>query len=160
DAYHEVERQPEGPAVFGQGPEHGVVRCGREIRGQRNGAGPGAVGGEVLEQPGQRPADAGDVPDLDAGRLGQALAGGRFVEVEHQVVGAEAGDVSGGVEPLQRVVEVVRQEDLFDVGTLQDLGFPVGLGDGALGGVVQAVGVGGRDAVALKPEEGPGDLDE
>ncbi len=114
----------------------------------------------MLEQLAEAQAHLFHVAWLDSRRLRQPGPHLGLVELEDQVVGTQARDIPRRVEAFQRVVEIVGQEDLLDVGSPQDLLFPVGLGHQALGGVAQPGAVGRRDALALEAEEGASNVEE
>ena len=46
------------------------------------------------------------------------------MQAEDEVIGPQARDVSRGVPARERVVEIVRQEDGFEVGSVPDLRRP------------------------------------
>ena len=62
--------------------------------------------------------------DVDVGGLTQALECGGQVELEDEVIGAEAGDVAGGVEAFEGVVELVGEKDGFEAGLVPDFLVP------------------------------------
>ena len=92
------------------------------------------------------------VADLDAGRGREPAPRVRLVEVEDERVGPQTRDVDRRVEPFQRIVELVGQEDLLELRLVADLLLPVLLGEGLLGGVEEPVGVGRRSCASpVKP---------
>ncbi len=137
-ADHQVERQAELGAELGERPEDGErisscssgrrsIRCmalrigvtarfglaapRHEVRRQADRAGPRPVADELLEQPADRLPQAGDSPARPRPSAAGAARSSRLVQLQHQVVGPQAGDVRRGVPALQRVVELVGQED-------------------------------------------------
>jgi hypothetical protein len=80
--------------------------------------------------------------------------------LEHQRIRPQARDVFRGIEAVQLVVELVGQEDRVQLRLLANLLFPVGLGEGSLGGIEEGVRVRHGDAVTREAEELAGNLDE
>ena len=91
-------------------------RTGNEIRRQGNGTRFGAVTGEMLEELANARRRLASIAHLDASRLRQPLPHLWLVQMKDQVIGAQAGHIAVGVEALQRIVEIVGQEDLLDIG--------------------------------------------
>ncbi len=184
DADHQVERQFEVGAAFRERPEHEVAQVGlplgiglcaqsphglqrrggrrrgnlrrREVGRQRNRAGAGAVGDEMLEQRGDRSFQRGRVVHRAARRLIQPGAYLALRQVEHQIVGAQAGDVHRRVEAGKRVVEVVGQKHSRQFAALQYLFGPVRPVHGHGGLIVERFPVGAGDRVGLEAEENLG----
>src|SRR5207248_8350619 len=120
---------------------------------QRDGAGLGTLPSKVLEELADRFLRRGHVANFDARRFRQALLHLGLLDLEDERIGAEAWDVARGVKAVERVIELVGQEDLFERRFLENLCLPVLLPEDALGGVAERIGVRGRDAVALEAEE-------
>ncbi len=84
----------------------------------------------------------------------QPLAHFGFAEVKHQVIGAQAGDVSLGVEAFERIVEVVGEEDGVELRPCEDLLFPIGLRHFLRCGVVELFPIRRRQVLA------PGEIEK
>ena len=80
--------------------------------------------------------------------------------MKHQVVRAQAGDVTRRVEPSQRIVEVVRQEHRFQPALRQHAVSPVWSGHFCRGRIVQRFPVRRRYAVVGKSEQLAGHFDQ
>ena len=115
---------------------------------------------EPLEDPADRLAQAGQVLDVHLRAPPQPLDGPGLVQLEHQVVGPQAGDVLAGVPSFQRIVELVGQEDGLQPGGVPDLAIPFGAVVLVECPVVQLADVLGSDLVVGEAVEGPGDLDQ
>ena len=185
-ADHQVEGEVELPAVLGEGAENetlnnrlvdpdiyagdclldrvvGVLQVHLfrvELRRQRDRARPRPLVREVLEQLSHRRAQAVRVADLHPRRLRQPVSHLQGVQLEDEVVGPQAGDVEVRVEPLQSIIELVRQEDPFEVRLGDHLVGPAGVAHRRGGGVVQRLPVLTRQPVAVPVEERPGQLRE
>ena len=80
--------------------------------------------------------------------------------MEDEIVCPQARDVPLRVEAGQRFVEVVRQEDFFELASPQHLLFPIGLSHLFCGGVVQHFPICGSDAVILEAKENAAHLQQ
>src|SRR6266566_9934537 len=112
----------------------------------------------MLEQSGRRPAQTAGISYLDSSRLQQPLSNFRLVEMEDQVVRPQTGDITVRVEAFEGIVEVVGQEDFFQVRQPKHLILPAGLCHEEFGAVAEPAAVGEGDVFALKVEESASDL--
>ena len=114
----------------------------------------------MLEHRSQRTPQAGQIPDVCCSSFRQPGADLRVIQVKHEVVRSQARHIPIGVKTREGIIEIVRQEDLLEVRLPQHPFFPIGLGHGFLGRIAQPGAVRDADAVALKIQEHPADLDE
>ena len=131
-----------------------------EIRRQADRTGPGIVRREMLEQVRHRLTQRRHVPNRRPGESLQPFAHFGFRQVKHQIVRPQAGDVDPGVEALERIVELVGQEDRRQLTLLQDLLRPVGLRQIGFRRIVHGFPVVHGNPLAVEPEELAGDFDQ
>ena len=81
---------------------------------------------EVVKQGRERLPQGGHVAQHAIGRLLQTHSDRWFCQLEDQVVGSQAGNIDAGVKSLQRVIEVVGQEDCLELALSEYLLGPVG----------------------------------
>ena len=149
---HEVERQFKLGAEFRQHPEHrcanllvlvgaqiqflnraanrcdsppGCSSTGDEVRWQADRAGPRTPACEPLEDPADGLAQTREILDVDPRGPPQPIDGVRLMKLENQIVGPQAGNIRGGIPALERVIEVVGQENRLQPGGLPDLPIPL-----------------------------------
>ena len=184
---HEVERQFELGAELRQHPEHrranllvlvgaqiqfldraanrrdsppGSSATRDEVRRQADRAGPGTPACETLEDPADRLAQAREILDIDPRGPPQPINGVRLMKLENQVVGPQAGHIRGGIPALERVIEVVGQENRLQPRGLPDLPIPLLTIAIAERTVVKLADRLGIDPVVGETVEGPGNLQQ
>ena len=96
-----------------------------EVRRQADRASPGAPAYETLEDPADRLAKTREILDIDPRGPPQPINGVRLMKLENQIVGPQARHVRGGIPALERIIEVVGQENRLQPGGLPDLPIPV-----------------------------------